>query len=124
MLSRRSWLLLLSLLLLSAVMVVAGCLRAQQVRRRQLTGTCNGACGYYMSCKGSDDPALYQACVGECGEVFSDPVSIQAFESLYCADAIAYIEGPGGHEPGQPVDAKDGVASGESARDGDDPTTR
>ena len=109
---------------MSALLVAAGCLRTQQVPRRQLTGTCTGACGYYMSCKGSDDPELYRACVGECGDVFSDPVSIKAFESLYCPDVVAYIEGPSGHEPGEQIGAGGGLASGETTESGDGPTAR
>ncbi len=88
-----------------AVIALSGCFKSHYVTRRKLTGTCSGACNYYLTCKGSNDQVLYQACLSECGQVFSDAVSLAAFESLYCADLIAYIEGPSGREPGQPLPA-------------------
>jgi hypothetical protein len=73
------------------------------VHQRRLTGTCQGACEYYVACKGFEDPALTRACVAECDEVFSDAESLRAFESLSCDNVVLFVEGTTGRPPGTPL---------------------
>jgi hypothetical protein len=63
--------------------------------RRQLTGTCDGACAHYLACKQSRTAAAERACVADCHDVFADADSLRAFESLSCEDAIQYVDGEG-----------------------------
>jgi hypothetical protein len=57
----------------------------------RLTGTCDGACQHYVSCKsGKADGAR---CRAECPDVFADRDSLMAFESLSCKNAVEYVEG-------------------------------
>jgi hypothetical protein len=88
-----------SLLLLT----LAGCARPHYVVHRRVTGTCEGACDYYMYCKRSEDSAIHEACLFECNEIFSTPDSLKAFERLDCEDALAYVEGPSGRAPGESI---------------------
>ena len=60
---------------------------------RRVTGTCQGACERYVSCKAGSTDRDLQRCLSECPDVFSDPESIGAFESLECADAVGYVDG-------------------------------
>jgi hypothetical protein len=96
-----------SAVLVSVCLAVAvSCVRrAPRIYYQQLTGTCNGACEYYLACKqvggGSVSEPMHHACVSECGEVFSSKDSIMAFESLACEDAVAFVEGSSGRAPGQ-----------------------
>lgn len=71
--------------------VIAGCYRA--ARDRRVTGTCAGACAWYLDCKSSDDPAARDRCLAECPEVFGDETSLGEFEQLECKDAIEYVDG-------------------------------
>lgn len=94
----------LSLLVLAG----ASCLgRSSFVKHRRLTGTCTGACDHYLSCKQQQGTRVvdddYQACELECQDVFSSDDSLRAFESLSCDDAVAYVEGPSGRMPGEPL---------------------
>jgi hypothetical protein len=57
----------------------------------RLTGTCEGACDHYISCKsGKGDKTR---CRSECPDVFADRDSLMAFESLSCTDAVEYVDG-------------------------------
>ena len=97
---------LLFAVVLSALLIgQASCMRrAQSAEYRQLTGTCEGACDHYRSCKASREESVsdegYRACVAECSEVFSSADSLRAFESLSCDDTVAYVEGSSGRGPG------------------------
>jgi predicted permease len=89
----------------SLFLSVLGCSRPIRYKTyRMFTGTCPGACDYYVMCKqrqGDEVGASLQAaCVNECSQVFSSPDSIIAFESLLCEDAVAFVEGEHGREPG------------------------
>ena len=81
---------------------IAAC-RFEQYRPPHLTGTCAGACDHYLGCKKNRDPAARSACLAECDDVFQDPESLRAFESLECRDTIEYVEGESGRGPGQMV---------------------
>lgn len=60
---------------------------------RRLTGTCQGACDHYLSCKHNDDAVARDRCLRECPEVFSDRESLKAFEALSCKDTVEFVEG-------------------------------
>jgi hypothetical protein len=68
------------------------------------TGTCVGACDYYLWCKAQRGEDVSErdrsACELECPEVFSGAEPLAAFESLTCEDAIAFVEGDSGRGPG------------------------
>jgi hypothetical protein len=91
---------LVGFLLLS---VLAGCAKPRYVVYRRLTGTCEGACDYYLACKRSDDDTARQACVAECREIFATAETLKDFERLDCEDAIAFVEGSSGRGPGEPL---------------------
>lgn len=92
---------------LTLATTTAGCSRPANTTFIWMTGTCPGACDYYSLCKERSgdriDEPVHDACVKECGEIFSSSESIIAFESLICEDAIAFVEGPSGREPGVPM---------------------
>jgi len=81
----------------------------RQVRTRNAgysTGTCEGACRHYTSCRGSEDAVTFDSCVRECSDIFVtdgdiDSESLKEFEQLECADAISFVEGASGRAPGQ-----------------------
>ncbi|HLL22879.1 MAG TPA: hypothetical protein VK427_12150 [Kofleriaceae bacterium] len=78
-------------------LMIASCVARQVVTGPRLTGTCDGACAYYASCKtggGADDK---RRCTLECPDVFSDRDSLMAYESLSCPDAVEYIDGSDTH---------------------------
>jgi hypothetical protein len=83
--------------------IAGGCRFDGAWRPRRLTGTCEGACDHYLSCKRSGDSAARTACVAECREVFQDTESLRAYESLECTDAVEYVEGDSGTGPGTVV---------------------
>ena len=72
--------------------LMASCVVRRLVGPR-LTGTCEGACAHYMSCKRSSDVVLRDRCRTECPEVFGDRDSLMAYESLSCPDAVEYVDG-------------------------------
>ena len=72
--------------------LMASCVVRQLVGPR-LTGTCEGACAHYLSCKRSSDRADRDRCRAECPEVFGDRESLMTFESLACVDAVEYVDG-------------------------------
>lgn len=78
-------------LVLGIAAVIASCRPPAFLVGRRVTGTCEGACDHYLECKGGGST---DACVADCREVFSDPESLRAFESLSCADTVEYVEGP------------------------------
>jgi hypothetical protein len=104
--------------LAAGLLAVVACAGRPYIVQRQLTGTCDGACDYYLACKRTDDAPTRNACVKECGFIFSDDESLMAFESLECSDAVAYVEGPSGRAPGskgqRPTDSA-AAARGSSA---------
>ncbi len=57
----------------------------------RLTGTCEGACDHYISCKAGKVDKVQ--CRNECPGVFADRDSLMAFESLSCPNAIEYGDG-------------------------------
>lgn len=72
--------------------LMASCVVHRLVGPR-LTGTCEGACSHYVSCKGGAGNAERQRCLAECPDVFSDRDSLMAYETLSCADAVEYVDG-------------------------------
>lgn len=90
-----------------STLLLASCVRrAPVVQYERLTGTCEGACNYYLACKQAEGDEIsentQQACVLECNEVFNSKEPIVAFESLACEDAVAFVEGSSGRAPGEP----------------------
>ncbi len=86
--------------LVAGLCAIVACAPRAYVVQQQLTGTCDGACDYYLACKRSADAPTRKACVQECSFIFSDDESLMAFESLECSDAVAFVEGPSGRPPG------------------------
>jgi hypothetical protein len=77
-------------------LLIAVALASCVVRRLmgpRLTGTCDGACSHYVSCKTGAGAAEKRRCNAECPDVFSDQDSLMAFESLSCPDAVEYVDG-------------------------------
>jgi len=73
--------------------VLASCVVRNIMGGPRLTGTCDGACAHYISCKSGGDLDDKQRCDAECPEVFGDRDSLMAFESLSCHDAVEYVDG-------------------------------
>lgn len=73
---------------------LAGCVMRGLASPR-LTGTCQGACAHYVACKPGHPETARGQCEAECPQVFADPDSLMAYESLTCADAVEYIDGAG-----------------------------
>jgi hypothetical protein len=78
---------------LAIAALIAGCVVHRLVGPR-LTGTCEGACSHYVECKAGAGRVERRRCEAECPEVFADRDSLMAYESLACADAVEYVEGP------------------------------
>jgi hypothetical protein len=74
--------------------LMASCVVRQLIGGPRLTGTCEGACAHYVSCKGGPDKADPGRCRAECPDVFADRDSLMAFESLSCENAVEYVDGP------------------------------
>jgi hypothetical protein len=70
----------------------AGCI-VKNVESPRLTGTCTGACDHYVECKPGHAQLDRDRCTRECPNVFGDPDSLMAFESLTCKDAVEYVDG-------------------------------
>ena len=69
-------------------------------RLAEATGTCEGACDHYLSCKGDASGAAQSTCVAECREIFAydgeeDRMSLLDFESMQCEAAVAFVDGDG-----------------------------
>lgn len=73
--------------------VMASCVVRNIVSSPRLTGTCDGACAHYVSCKAGASKHDRRRCDAECPEVFSDRESLMAYESLSCPDAVEYVDG-------------------------------
>jgi hypothetical protein len=105
------------LVLALGLAVVAGCVAPGRygVRRyaAEVTGSCEGACDHYLSCKATDSARTRDACIDECEEIYEDPFTLAHFESLECIEAIEFVEGPSGRGPGTTVAGPSkGVTSG------------
>ena len=72
--------------------VISGCVVRRLVGPR-LTGTCEGACSHYVSCKTGAGKPERDRCLVECPDVFGDRDSLMAYESLSCTDAVEYVDG-------------------------------
>lgn len=72
--------------------LIASCVVHRLVGPR-LTGTCEGACAHYVSCKPGAGAADRDRCQAECPDVFGDRDSLMGYESLECADAVEYVDG-------------------------------
>jgi hypothetical protein len=72
--------------------LIAGCV-VREVRQPYLTGTCQGACAHYIECKPGHPEQDRLRCEEECPDVFSDPDSLMAYESLECQAAVEYVDG-------------------------------
>ena len=73
-------------------LVICSCV-VKKIMAPRLTGTCDGACAHYVSCKsGAGDNEMHR-CTQECPDVFGDRESLMAFESLTCPDAVEYVDG-------------------------------
>lgn len=72
--------------------VLASCV-VKRIMTPRLTGTCAGACAHYVECKTGATREDRVRCDAECPQVFSDPDSLMAFESLSCPDAVEYVDG-------------------------------
>ena len=72
--------------------LIAGCV-VQRLTGPRLTGTCEGACSHYVSCKQGAGPPERARCEAECPQVFGDRDSLMGYESLSCADAVEYVDG-------------------------------
>lgn len=87
------------LVALAVALALAGCVKRQSLGSRQVTGTCEGACEHYTSCKRSDDPGLLRQCVRECKAFYTDDKGVEdaetlgLFERLECDEAIGFVEG-------------------------------
>jgi hypothetical protein len=96
-----------ALALALALALVAGCVRSPTYTgARQTSGTCEGACRHYVACKGTREPAVENACVFECQEIFvedgvADAETLRDYERLACPDAVSFVEGDSGEGPGQ-----------------------
>ena len=80
------------LLGLALAALIAGCV-VKRLMGPRLTGTCEGACSHYVSCKTGAGGAERTRCKAECPDVFADRDSLMAFESLSCANAVEYVDG-------------------------------
>ena len=89
------------MLALIGSVVLAACAQHAEPQRPDhvLTGTCDGACSYYLTCKAElhpadrSDAAQHATCVAQCGDVFSDVDTINAFESLECPAVVEFVDG-------------------------------
>ena len=72
--------------------LIAGCV-VHRLMGPRLTGTCEGACSHYMTCKAGATQLDRTRCTAECPDVFADRDSLMAYESLACADAVEYVDG-------------------------------
>lgn len=73
-------------------LLISSCV-VRRIMAPRLTGTCDGACAHYVSCKPGAGAPDKQRCTQECPDVFSDRESLMAFESLTCPDAVEYVDG-------------------------------
>jgi len=72
--------------------VLGGCF-LRSIRERETTGTCDGACEYYLDCKDADGPAARTACAADCRGVFGSSGQLHEFERLSCRDVVEFVDG-------------------------------
>jgi hypothetical protein len=95
MVGRRSTLLALAF----AIAFGAACVKRQTQGSSQVSGTCEGACQHYVSCKRSDDPRVLRECVRDCATIYTDDNGVEdsetlgLFERLDCEETISFVEG-------------------------------
>jgi hypothetical protein len=77
---------------LAISLALIGCI-VRRVAGPQLTGTCEGACSHYSQCKPGNHEHARAVCIAECPNVFSDPDSLMAYESMSCEDAVEFVDG-------------------------------
>jgi|GEM_PF-1039197 len=82
---------------------ILSCSRPNMIQRPRITGTCEGVCRHYLSCKDELSAPKMKACVAECDEVFTGTTAHQAYQGLSCEDAISFVEGSSGRGPGTPT---------------------
>jgi hypothetical protein len=75
------------------ILLLTSCIVKHLVNGPRLTGTCEGACNHYVSCKAGHSNADRVRCENECPGVFSDRDSLLAFESLSCQNAVEFVDG-------------------------------
>ncbi|MEM9491853.1 MAG: hypothetical protein AAGC55_22095 [Myxococcota bacterium] len=96
---------LIAILIVVAILAASCVRRAGEPANRPLTGTCEGACTYYLACKSRQGDAVTPhhraSCQRECADIFTSRDSLMALESLGCADLLAFIEGASGRAPGE-----------------------
>jgi hypothetical protein len=82
-----------------AVVAFAGCVHAGQGSSAEADdGSCYGACGHYLECKGDRRQSSRDTCLSECREIFvqdgtTDHDSLRDFENLECEAAVAFVDG-------------------------------
>lgn len=81
------------LFVLAMSLVLTSCIVKHLVSGPRLTGTCQGACNHYVTCKPGDTDADRVRCETECPGVFSDRDSLMAFESMSCQNAVEFVDG-------------------------------
>jgi hypothetical protein len=92
---------LLALLVgLTALTSTTMCVRQPGAAQRNVTGTCQGACDYYLACKRDDDTQRWSACMTDCNEFFSNEQALREFERMECDAVVSFVEGPNGRPPG------------------------
>ncbi len=82
--------------------VLASCV-VHRLMGPRLTGTCEGACAHYISCKTGARDEDRSRCNAECPGVFADRDSLMAYESLSCPDAVEYVDGSKKKTAAQPL---------------------
>jgi hypothetical protein len=91
---------LVLLVALTALTATSTCMRQPGAAQRTVTGTCQGACDLYLSCKRDDDEQRWTACMNECNDFFASEQALREFERMECEDVISFVEGPNGRAPG------------------------
>jgi hypothetical protein len=82
-----------------ALVIGAGCVKRQTAGSSPITGTCEGACEHYTSCKRTDDPKMLRECVRDCTAIYTDDRGVEdtetlgLFERLDCEAAVSFVEG-------------------------------
>lgn len=88
-------------IVLAIAFFATACVKRQTRASAPITGSCEGACEHYVSCKRSDDPALLRKCVRECKTFYADDSGVEdaetlgLFERLDCDEAVSFVEGAG-----------------------------
>ena len=81
------------------MVVTLSCVRYARLQgASSQTGSCDGACRHYLSCKDDRSADSFHECVADCREIFvhdgePDRDSLRVFEALECKDAVAYVDG-------------------------------